>query len=148
MVKIGFVKKWTLNSVENDQLCLYIFGDNNVKKGCGGQAIIRHLSNASGIPTKKYPNYDYDSYYSDKDYDNNCLMINEAIDIIKKKLETKIYTWLVLPEDGFGTGLAQLPKKAPKTYNYMIDQIYELVKKIDIDKLKKIEILKGYQKID
>uniref|UniRef100_A0A6C0E828 DUF7831 domain-containing protein n=1 Tax=viral metagenome TaxID=1070528 RepID=A0A6C0E828_9ZZZZ len=147
MVKVYFVKKWTVNSVTNDSEGLYIFGDNNIKKGCGGQAIIRYLPNAIGIPTKKYPNNESKSYYTDDDYDNNCNKINIAIDIIKTRLDSKIYNKLVLPEDGLGTGLARLPIKAPRTYNYLIDKICSLVGEMDKESLKKIEELKGYQQI-
>ena len=35
----------------------------------------------------------------------------------------------MLPEDGFGTGLSQLPTKAPKTFEYVNKQIEKLSSK-------------------
>ena len=34
---------------------IFIFGDNDIEKGKKGQAIIRNMPNALGIPTKKLP---------------------------------------------------------------------------------------------
>ncbi|ADO18632.1 hypothetical protein [Acanthamoeba castellanii mimivirus] len=50
--------------------------------------------------------------------------INQLIDVSQK------YRLIVLPEDGFGTGLAQLPQKAPLTYKYLVEQINNLQKLI------------------
>ena len=146
MVKVCFVKRWMYNDVKSDIKSLYIFGDNNVKKGCKGQAIIRYLYNACGIPTKIYPSYDDEAYYSDNCYENNCNRIDESINIIKNKLEKNVYDRLILPEDGLGTGLAELPRKAPRTYNYLVKKIYELVEEIDIEGIKTLELLRGYRK--
>ncbi|RYX99933.1 MAG: hypothetical protein EOO35_00905, partial [Cyanobacteriota bacterium] len=63
---------------------LFIFGDNDVKKGRGGQAIIRHLSNTAGIPTKKYPSYSQSAYYTDSEFSLNKEKIDAAIKMIIK----------------------------------------------------------------
>jgi len=146
MVKVIFVRKWSFKLVKNDpNKCLYIFGDNDVKKGLGGQAVIRDLPNAWGIPTKKFPNFNPKSYYYDSEYETNCRNIQNALDSIKAEVKKEFYKYLVLPEDGFGTGLAKLPKKAPKTFNYLVQGIYDLIEEIDPKALKQLEKLKGYQ---
>ena len=33
--------------------------------------------------------------------------------------ESSNYDALIFPKDGLGTGLAELPKRAPKTYKYL-----------------------------
>jgi len=33
------------------------------------------------------------------------------------------FEYVVFPEDGLGTGLAQLPQKAPKTYKFLVEYI-------------------------
>ena len=49
-------KFYTITDVRKHSDYLYIFGDNDVGIGKGGQAIIRDEHNAIGIPTKKEPN--------------------------------------------------------------------------------------------
>ena len=115
---------WTVADVENDREALFVFGDNNIGKGKGGQAIIRDLPNAIGIPTKKFPSNHQSSFYSDTDFDDNVARITKAINNIIK--ESVAYEYVVLPADGFGTGLAKLPSKAPKTYAYLVKAVDEL----------------------
>ncbi|SNW61975.1 Hypothetical protein ORPV_71 [Orpheovirus IHUMI-LCC2] len=115
---------WTINDVINNKNCLFVFGDNDARKGKGGQAIIRGLSNTIGIRTKHYPNYLLSSYYSDDSVVENCQKIKEDIDNII--LLSKDYQYVILPKDGFGTGLANLPKHAPQTYNYLVNEVYRL----------------------
>ena len=64
MIFKGF---WTLEDVASKPDYLLIYGDNDVKRGHGGQAIIRDLPNTAGIPTKKYPNNNPASFYTDTD---------------------------------------------------------------------------------
>ena len=80
MTKIRIFKGWwTINDVKNNPNCLFIFGDNDVKLGYGGQAIIRDLPNAIGIPTKKLPTPDLNSFYNDLDFERNKMKISLAI---------------------------------------------------------------------
>lgn len=110
---------------------LYIYGDNIIHKGAKGQAIIRYLSNAMGIPTKKFPNNRPSSYLSDDEYENNCELISESIDRIVKLADS--YVYLVLPANGLGTGLAKLNIVAPQTYKYLNDKIRELIYQVGGD---------------
>jgi len=118
---------WDINYVKNNKDCLFIFGDNDIKKGMKGQAIIRNEKNAYGIPTKKIPSFANNAYYTDDEYENNINNINNAIYIIIKKFMNKKYTTLVLSKDGLGTGLSKLPIKAPKTYEYLTTKINSLI---------------------
>ena len=45
---------------------LYIFGDNLIGVGKGGQAIIRDCPNTFGIPTKRLPHRENNAFFSDK----------------------------------------------------------------------------------
>ena len=119
---------WTITDVINNPQWLFVFGDNNIGKGKGGQAIIRDFPNTIGIPTKKYPSNHPLSFYSDNDYADNTKRIDMAINNIFER--SKHYKNVVLPADGFGTGLAQLPTKAPKTYAYLVRQIDKLKRTI------------------
>ena len=111
-------KYYTIELVESNPSCLFIFGDNLIGKGTGGQAVIRYCKNSHGIPTKKYPSNTESSFFNDKEFENNKKVIQAAIDSIDTSYQT-----IVFPVDGLGTGLAELPARAPKTYKFMIDSI-------------------------
>ena len=117
---------WTVNDVKNNRNKLFVFGDNNIKSGTGGQAVIRNEENTIGIPTKKLPNNDKNSYYTDSEFDDNKNNIDLAINSLLKKFMKDKYEVLILPEYGLGTGLANLPKKAPKTFEYLENKIRAL----------------------
>lgn len=101
--------------------CQFLFGDNLLQMGYGGQAKeMRGEPNAIGIPTKREPNNYFSSYFTDDDYDINIKHIDNAFNKIDRK---KI---IIVPTDGIGTGLAKLPEKAPKTYRYLLQKLKEL----------------------
>ena len=124
MKVIIFEGFWTEESVEKDSANLYIFGDNNIGEGCGGQAIIRNLSNSLGIPTKKLPTMNDNAFYSDEEFEDNKKHIDDSISIIRQ--EAGKYAAVVFPKDGFGTGLAMLPTVAPKTFEYVESEVQVL----------------------
>lgn len=47
---------------------IFVFGDNTVRKGRGGAAILRDEPNAYGFITKKYPNNRDESFYRPDEY--------------------------------------------------------------------------------
>lgn len=53
---------WTIDDVKRYPHALFVYGDNNVQRGLGGQAIIRNLPNTVGIPTKNYPSNHPDAF--------------------------------------------------------------------------------------
>lgn len=121
---IIFDRFWNRNDVLKNPNYLFVFGDNDAQIGIGGQAIIRGLPNTIGIPTKKYPTNHFKSFYTDNEYETNVTHINQAINnIITESIK---YTHIVLPNTGFGTGLAQLPKRAPLTYQYLLKAVEAL----------------------
>lgn len=107
---------------------LYVFGDNDIKKGKLGQAIIRDCSNAMGVPTKRLPSRSSEAYYSDSDLEENKRKIDIAFDNIIKTLNNPLngYDSLVLPLGGLGTGLAKLDSKAPLTFEHLQKRLEEL----------------------
>lgn len=90
-----------------------------MRRGKGGQAIIRDEPNAFGIATKKRPSNSKDAFFTD-----NCKECIETLRGDIKKLEEIIasgkYTKVAFPEGGIGTGLAKLPEKAPKLYEEVV----------------------------
>ena len=118
---------WTPKTLVENPNYLFIFGDNDLGYGKKGQAIIRDEINSIGIPTKKEPNYKKTSYYTDEELEENKNKIDNAIEnIIKKINNDKIYDTVVFPNDGLGTGLADLPKLSPLTFEYLTNKIEEL----------------------
>lgn len=118
-----FVGFWNENDCIKSKESLFVFGDNDVKQGLGGQAVIRKCNNSIGIPTKKFPSYSSRAYYTDHEYKANCDKILKAID--KIIIESDRYNELVFPMNGFGIGLSKLPEKAPKTFKFLNDVILE-----------------------
>jgi hypothetical protein len=99
---------------------IYIFGDNTQRIGTGGQAQIRNNENAFGIATKLQPNNSASAFMSDNSLQANKDVIDS--DIAKIKADGRS---LVFPKDGFGTGLAKLKEKAPKTYAYLKQRLQQ-----------------------
>jgi hypothetical protein len=116
---IIFRGHWDKYKVRDSPDHLYVFGDNDISSGKGGQAIIRDEPNSIGLPTKKYPNNMAASFYSDVEYDTNVAKINIALQRIAAEFSKSQYTTLVIPAFGFGTGFSKLPELAPKTYDYL-----------------------------
>ena len=129
-MKIEIQKEWfSVAQCEANPNKLYIFGDNDLRKGKGGQAIIRDCENAFGIPTKRKPSMEEDSFYDDSVFNTpkeflsleiynqyTELFESVCVDILYKM---RGYEVVVLPADGLGTGLAQMDKKAPKLWEWL-----------------------------
>ncbi len=113
--------------------CLFLFGDNEDHAGTRGQAIIRHEPNAVGIVTKRRPFMNEDSFYDDEDYESNTAAIDESFEVLRKRIEASgmEYKFIFIPKDGLGTGLAQLPQRAPKTFVYILSLLYDLASEYD-----------------
>lgn len=101
---------------------VYIFGDNLMRRGKGGQAIIRDEPNSYGITTKAKPYSSDESYLNDKMFEIIKCVIDLEIEVIKNLSKDKI---IVFPKDGLGTGLAKLPEKAPKIFSYLCKRLKE-----------------------
>jgi hypothetical protein len=108
---------WGISDVVKNKDKYFVFGDNDLRTGRGGQAIIRGLPNVVGIRTKKMPNVTNDSYYTDVEFEENKRKIHEDISNIKTLL--LFGNTIVLSSGGYGTDRAKLKEKAPKTFEYL-----------------------------
>lgn len=124
-----YIGYWNLNVTRKHPDMMFIFGCNDIKVGKGGQAVIRDEPNAFGIPTKKYPNNNETSFYTDLEYEKNKEKIDAAIQHIKNNLHK--YKGVIYPSAGLGTGLSQLDKKAPRTFRYLNKEIDKLFKYVE-----------------
>ena len=117
-----YQKRICRDDLRRNPNAVYLFGDNEARTGLGGQAReMRGEPNAFGIATKKSP-YEF---WSDCEYFRNIQVINSDYSkIYLQKAPNKI---LVVPSDGIGTGLAELKIRAPYTFDYLQDQMKNLI---------------------
>lgn len=124
MKKVEISRNWyTTTECESNPNKIFVFGDNCVRMGRGGQATIRGMRNAFGVATKISPSINKKDYFSDNNYNNNCRIIEE--DLLKIFNDPNFDT-IVFPYDGLGTGLSKLPLMAPNTYNFLCMKLFEL----------------------
>lgn len=95
---------------------IFVFGDNLLGRGGGGQAVIRFEENSFGIPTKRAPSMRNEDFFSDRE--DELEAVKAALRELYKKAahENRI---IVFPSAGLGTGLAQMPSRSPRIYEEM-----------------------------
>jgi hypothetical protein len=97
---------------------LYVFGDNLWRAGMGGQAgEMRGEPNAIGVATKKAPHAGFDAFFNDDEYEANIAGINrDYAPALTHHLKGGV---IVVPRDGIGTGLSQMPQRCPRTFSML-----------------------------
>lgn len=112
-----YITKEYLRSHPNE---VFVFGDNLLRKGKGGAAVLRDEPNTYGFITKKYPNNDDISFYRPGEYgfvfDNE---LSKLIELIKANPE-KIF---LIPR--LGGGLANKYKIREKIIEHRIKVLEE-----------------------
>ena len=97
---------------------LYLFGDNSIRKGLGGQAKeMRGEPNSLGIVTKKFPSNEKGSFYSNEDFYFWLELFSGDMKNLAEKVNSGKYKAIVIPP--IGIGLADLPNRAPKIWGYL-----------------------------
>lgn len=104
-------QKWILRTdLQANPGQSYVFGDNTQRRGLGGQAkYMRGEPNAIGVATKWAPDNNERSFFMDQ---VRCIEIVMG-DLARVRDALKAGRTVVIPEDGIGTGLSQLPERAP-----------------------------------
>jgi len=119
--QIEFKNFITRAEVKANRNKIYVFGDNLEKVGYGGQAKeMRGEWNTIGIPTKKSPS----EYLTDDDSSLVIPLIKIHFEIIEGHLQCG-HT-VVIPSAGIGTGLADLPNKAPRIWEVVEKELKKL----------------------
>lgn len=98
---------------------LFVFGDNIGRYGKGGQAKeMRGEPNAIGVPTKWSPGMEPQEFFADAQLPG---VVRDEIDLAFGRLFMHVACGgeIVWPEDGIGTGLAQLQERAPLIWAYI-----------------------------
>lgn len=103
---------------------VFVFGDNAIRKGMAGQAIIRHEVNAFGVATKRYPSVSEGAYFDDSSIDDRQLLLSDLRQLYRLGLLNPGLV-ITFPKAGLGTGLAMMEKRAPKLFNEMNQIICE-----------------------
>lgn len=107
------------SDLQSNPHILYLFGDNLVRQGRGGQAKeMRGEPNAIGVATKRRPSAYADSFFSDSDFEDNCKVIRTDLRPAARAIQH--YSIVIIPEDGLGTGFSELPERAPRTNEYLL----------------------------
>lgn len=104
---------------------MYLFGDNMQRIGMGGQAKeMRGEPNAHGIATKVFPTMADNAFFSDENfYKYFDVLLEDFAGPISHVMNGKT---LVIPLDGLGTGLSQLPIRAPQLNKQLLANIKHL----------------------
>ena len=138
-VKIMSMPRFSHEVCENHPRKLFLFGDNDRRKGTGprsGQAEIRYAENSHGIRTKGQPSTRVGAYWTDDTYEDNIAKFEEDIQTAYKRAMNEGYTHLVLPSAGWGTGHARFkpdrfawhphPDTQTQTFDYINSRFNEL----------------------
>ena len=118
---------WNRQQVASQTDKVFLFGDNTNDRTITKyvpsmtQAVIRGLSNAIGIDTKKDRGTSTNSYLTDNDFDWFKNHVDTQIQLAKDSGKT-----IVIPADGIGTGKAMLKEKAPKLFTYLQQELNKL----------------------
>lgn len=119
--KVIFVKRYYREDIKDSPDKVYVFGDNYARAGYGGQAnACRGLPNTVGIRTKYYPSNTPESFFG-RNTSLEKVMISQDIAYIKQALNNGFT--VVMPEDGIGTGLADLKNKAPSVAEHLNQEL-------------------------
>ena len=102
---------------------LYVYGDNLKRVGKGGQAAIRDSFNSYGIATKRLPTMDVNAFFSDQPDEARALYEDIYNLLVTFRKFDDAFDTIVLPADGLGTGLSQMPVKSPILFNWMNDTL-------------------------
>ena len=116
------VSRYTPESVEQGAANnkVFVFGDNLEGWGKKGQAVIRGAKNAIGIPTKRKPSMNKDAFFG-QNVEGEKRAVTAAVNqIIEARNQGKT---VVMPEDGIGTGLANLQESAPEVAAHLESEL-------------------------
>lgn len=107
-----YEKRITRQMLRDNPNTLFVFGDNMKRRGMGGQAAeMRGEPNAVGIPTKMEPSMSEDAFFTDEDF--VAFAAAAKPDVLRLISHANDGGDIVWPEDGIGTGRAQLKERAP-----------------------------------
>lgn len=108
------------DDLKRNRSVLYVFGDNTKRRGLGGQAYeMRGEPNAVGVATKYFPGSDPEDFFGDEPA--QVIAQNRVLDEDMKPLfeHAKLGGVVVWPALDIGTGLSDMPARAPSSWDYL-----------------------------
>ena len=125
--RLVFVKRITRDMLRAEPEARFVFGDNVARRGLGGQAKeMRGEPNAIGVRTKWQPSKVEGAFFGD--YQPTAWLAVEG-DLAGVVVELEEGRTVYFPADGIGTGLSQLPTRAPKLHAYITDYVADLARR-------------------
>ena len=123
VVTMKWITRWFVR-LHRDHI--FLFGDNLAGRGFGGQAAaMRGEHNTIGIPTKKLPSNSKEAFFTDEEFEQNKVAIDQAFERLSRMSSPAEQT-VIVPADGLGTGRAQLVSRAPLTFAYLEKRLRDL----------------------
>jgi hypothetical protein len=124
--------------VVREDLCrnrgvLYTFGDNTARRGYGGQAKqMRGEPNAVGVRVKYAPSMESTAFFGEEPAE--IIAQQRMIDEDFKRLfeHVKAGGVVIWPTRGIGTERAELPARAPSTFDYIKLKLAALLKAAEL----------------
>jgi len=108
---------------------LYVFGDNVMRKGLGGQAAeMRFEPNGVGVATKYRPDLSPPAFFREDDRAierQKTLIDDDMAPLFEHVKKGGIVVW---PTRGIGTERADLQIKSPTTFDYLQSKFSALIK--------------------
>jgi hypothetical protein len=127
---------------------LFVFGDNVLRFGKGGQAIIRSEPNAYGVPTKRKPAMSPGSFFHENsEHDLDCVL--ESIKGLWDHLESGGAIVVPVTQEGdvsLGRERAKLPEKAPVIYEAIVRHVTEMVNTFGSIEISDDDLLKDFSR--
>lgn len=121
---IKLMKRYSPSDCRANPKFIFVYGDNlgmkkngqqGLRYGKAGQACIRDEPNAIGIATKLAPSMEEWAFFTDSE--KHIEMAKNEFDTTFSFLQSHVETTtIVWPEDGIGTGLAELVTRAPEIW--------------------------------
>ena len=100
---------------------LFVYGDNLMRQGCGGQAQVRYEPNALGLATKRAPGVLPEDFFSP----TSCMDLEGLLYDLHAVVAKSVVYDVVIPFDrttdrtSLGCGLSELPQRAPGLYSIL-----------------------------
>lgn len=107
---------------------IFVFGDNNLGFGKGGQAIIRSEPNAFGVPTKREPTMAADAFFEEGNKED-MLSVLRAIEKLWEHIDNDKTIIIPVTSTGdvsLGRERAELNKRAPTIYAAICTHVEEM----------------------
>lgn len=125
---------------------LFVFGDNVLGFGKGGQAIIRDEPNAYGVPTKRKPSMTPGSFFREGS-ENDLDAVLDRIGGLWKQLEEGRSLVIPVNEEGdpsLGLERARLKERAPSIYETIRNHTKEMCDAYDSLAVEEGDALRAY----